>query len=1037
MEGKQVELKAEFVLGLNFEVNPTILKKEREEREMENLLTFEEATQKVSEEVNNSTSSKPLIITDTYNFITSLGILQDGDKLPDDLFVSIQGEGFYKRVPFNSYFLDWVSKNILHNAEVDEKEFRLTRIGLSHHDAEVIQNKKSGEINWITSYSTFKKTKIIAWVDIDTDKGKNGKKVDEIDILITFPATLKKIPEPTVIKRTYKGWHLFWVSDEYFTREEENLLKDVSLYIGQTAKKYLSELFEPSKIEVKSPLLAETRITTKNLYARFDRDRIIPKAEVLNFAKVKHTEIKKQEVHIPETKISKFNLEQVKSVCKVWQQVEDTWDKHHYETWYLACHFYALDFVLNGNEKAKGEFIHKSQAYPEFNYEKAESQWEYAVRWIEERKKDGFGYLFSCETIREKAGYTQGIDLRVCEGCGIRRNPFLELIEEVGLPVGYERKDGWICFRDEENNLIKLVKEFAVVDIYRVITGGKDKTYVKIRNFDNQTFEVEYDYTSSGNLNIGDIRKYLYVNPSASEKKIQKLISSMIEHFKVAKSKINTYSFIGYKSHNNYVIAGRNGITRSDIMKLITHSNLASDEEDLGLTIPIPEVKGNKDAWLTSFKNLHKAKDSVLASIIGFSLLQINKRFFEDLHFTPILLLRAVKGTGKTLRMELASTLFTSMGTFSFISTTKAKILNFFGSYKFPIFFDEVIAKDSDKVKDLRELIYYISNKATKEDAYKTTYPISSPVIFAGETSNLLFDELLTGGITRRVIPLDIDKQKHSTSLKSLIQERRTLRRNYGWIVEYLQNFTLTKLIEDYYEHYLQKIENEKIGYESKYLIASILTNYKIFVEKVLEEKLDSEFEKEIIELLIKGAKSLVRYDEEIEEEERDLLQEVKLIQEQVIKIEQKDKLGTSRHFKNIIKEAKLNFSDTEKDKKKEIAWKLLTGRAYSKGRKYYIESYSPSNLINALLYEYNTYQIEEKINAEINRLKGVVEYLKARDGEKGIFKEVYTELLSEVLEKYNDKKNKIEELREVLKEVYTEEELDIIFNGKDEAVEF
>ncbi len=1036
--GRQIELKVDIDLGFQMEVNP-ILKKGGEEEMVKTISELELAKVETSEGVELSTSSETKITT-TLNFITKLGLLQEGEALPDDLFVSVKGEGFYRREPFNLFFTNKISRGVL-SSEVDAERFKLIRFGLSHHNGE-IQHTKQGEANWINSKQTFKKTKIVAWVDIDIDCDKNGKPIDHIDILTTFPKIPEPIPQPTAIKKTYKGWHLFWVVDEYFTREEAEVLEDISKYIGNQAKKYLSSIIEASKIEVKSPLLAETRITTSKLYAVVYN--IIPKSYIIKLIETRNKEIRKTEDYLPTTEIGRFNLEQVKSVCKIWQQVEDTWDRHHYNTWFLASYFYALDYVINGNKQAEEEFLTKSSKYIDFTIENAKNQWDYTVNWLKERIERREGYLFTCETIREKASQTAGIDVEVCKGCGIRNNPFKELKESQDdtLPLGYERKGEWICYRDEENNLIKLVKEFAVIDIYRVVSGGKDISYVKFKTHDNQTFEVEYDYTSSGNINVGNIRKYLFVNPNANERKIQKLISAMIEQFKILKGRVDTYSFIGYKAIGSidtgirvdYVVAGKNSITRADITKFITHSNLI-DEEDL--TIPIPEVKGEKEKWINSFRNLHRTRDSLLASIIGFSLLQLNKKVFDDIHFTPILIIRALKGAGKTLRMELASTLFTSMGTFSYISTTKAKILNFFGGYKFPIFFDEVIAKEGDKVKDLKELIYSISNKATKEDAYKTTYPITSPVILAGETSNLLLDELITGGITRRVIPLDIDKKEFSTSLQALIKERRVLRRNYGFIVDYIKEFVNVSVVERLYEEYIQKIENERIGYESKTLIASILTNYKIFTERVLGDELDKEFEKTILELLLKGAKSLEKYDEEAEEGDGDILQEVKLIQEKVVKVEQKDKLGTSRQFKTLEREAKLNFSNTEKDKKTEIAWKLLTGRAYSVNGKYYIKSYTPSNLLNALLYEYNQYQLEEKLNAEINRIRTIIPYIKTKEYDKTIFKEVYLKLISEVLEKYPDREQKIKELVGLLKEegVFSQE-ADFIF-GSDEAVEF
>ncbi len=379
--------------------------------------------------------------------------------------------------------------------------------------------------------------------------------------------------------------------------------------------------------------------------------------------------------------------------------------------------------------------------------------------------------------------------------------------------------------------------------------------------------------------------------------------------------------------------------------------------------------------------------------------MQLNKDYFPTLQFTPIAVIRALKGTGKTIRLLTTTTLFTSPFVFSYSTLTKAKILNSFGMYKYPIFFDEVILElKNDKSDDLKELIYIIANKSTKSDAYKTTRPVTSPTVFAGETRNFPIEKIVSGGLTRRILPIDIDKhtyRQQTNSIRDIFIN--TLRRNYGFIANFIPVFQNTNALSIYFTKYKKLIQSVyPIEHDLLDMIAVVLTNYKLFAEHVLELAFDEDYEKAVLDMLLYGISSIQELDEELQAENLTTYEKLKSIQQKVVR-KVSDRVN-SIDLSDLVKEAGITFSNTDKELK--FLWQCLVGDVkHYRNNQYQAKYYFKDNLFDSVFIGNKIgeeLRFSTTVKKELQRLVNVIEWLKKKD-KLDDFRDVYFELLSEI----------------------------------------
>ncbi len=979
-------------------------------------------------------------ITNIIDFLLELDLLQtdeNGNIIPAyDRYTSLQTAGSYIRNVYASDFSGNVEERkeyfttvLQHNPDL----FKNVRFGLSYHT----ENIK------VLSLSTFQKTKIICLIDID-------EQIPEVVLLETIEQLSFK---PSYIKRTYKGWHLIYVANDYFTVEENDILMNIRDAISQAVLKTLKQISK--KVENKDPRLAETRIVSEELYV-YATDKIYDKTELLSFEKVE----RKSERYINLSELKKTDIDIAYSICTLLQDIDENWRLHTYNQWFLMSYIYALKELL-GDTTAKKEFIEKSSHYPNFSHSETETLYENTKRWITEKANYGEGFLFSCSKIRELAGEDETSPK--CQNCPVAKKNHLFMFVKNDFPVfpfPYVEKDGKICLTkiDEDNlsapTLLPIVYAFRIVAIYTVhFTATQSKDYLKLIDWEGREFVVEYNYNTAGKLDMSKLMKVLIpASSSVKSSHIAEMMTAFINHYRQLYRKIEVFTHFGYKClydfktdtfKNSVIVAGYKNYNKRDLIRII-----ADIEEDSDITIPVPEVFGSVEQWLNAWRSLHQTKDPLLAILVGFSLMQLNKDYFPTLQFTPIAVIRALKGTGKTIRLLTATTLFTSPFVFSYSTLTKAKILNSFGMYKYPIFFDEVILElKNDKSDDLKELIYIIANKSTKSDAYKTTRPVTSPTVFAGETRNFPIEKIVSGGLTRRILPIDIDKhtyRQQTNSIRDIFIN--TLRRNYGFIANFIPVFQNTNALSLYFTKYKKLIQSVyPTEHDLLDMIAVVLTNYKLFAEHVLELAFDEEYEKSVLDMLLYGISSIQELDEELQAENLTTYEKLKTIHQKVVR-KVSDRVN-SIDLSDLVKEAGITFSNTDKDLK--FLWQCLVGdvKFYRANHQYQAKYYFKDNLFDAVFVGNKPgeeLKFPTTLKKELQRLKLVVEWLKKKDS-LDKFRELYFELLQEVKVLYPNYTKDFEFFLDKLEELgllsYSQKLLLLDYStstpNDDEAVEF
>ena len=925
-------------------------------------------------------------ITSTIDFLTQLNFISfdENNKViaPESIYISQQAGATYTRIPLSSFFLNMTKD------ELEEKIKRLhengalkqLRISLSHH----LEGQTS------LSYSTFVSTNLLALVDIDVN-------LSEFEIL-ELVENLKY--KPTYVHKTYKGWHLLWFGNFLWGKNEEVLYSSIEKVLGKQPQ-ILKLKDRIKKVEFKSSVLAETRFITEDLYAIQTGDF---------YEKSFIDEITKEETKIQYIELHDLSLQDVSrvlTICPVMRQIDEIWDIHSYNEWQLMAYYYALKHIL-GDDEAIDEFLQKSMRYDNFDYDEAKRLIEQQIQWINDTYQNREGFLYGCNAIQERAS---NVDLTICETCQLKPNPFIySKLKFSTLPPKFIEKDFVIYYEEvkekEESvntSLIPVVKKFEIGDVFKIRNGSLVKYIMKITNDRKETEFFEIEYTANAIVDISEI--YPFLTPlDPANKKIKHLLSILIDGIRLnyqANNGLKTLTSVGYDCYYNYrlrrfenniTIANKSGFTEKDLQFLFF--GLYSNR----IKTPVPSIEGKKETWLNSYKILHKLKDPLLTTLIGVSLMTFNQSYFETVFkFNPIVIIHALRGSGKTLRMLLTQAVFGVPAVNNYTSLTIARLQNYFGMYKIPLFFDEVIVKQNEKTKveDFRRVLYAVANMDSKQDATKTVSPITTPSVFAGETANISVDSFYEGGLRRRVLVLDINKfaYKHNIEVmrKVLVDN---LRANYGHIFYYFYNFQNEKILNrvfDYYENKLSNISVEE-EYEDLFnLVKIILINYKIFSEYVLQETFD--YEDDVIDYLLSNLKT--RNIDENKYFEDDPFFIVKSIQEKVMDAFKKSRVQLySKTISNILSNADITLASFEEDKKK--LWSLFTFTFRQVKKAYFPNSYS----VNLLEFVFDDTQrpFSVVLEHELHRMQSVI---KALHSEKykhlfEMFKTAYLNMLSE-----------------------------------------
>jgi hypothetical protein len=205
------------------------------------------------------------------------------------------------------------------------------------------------------------------------------------------------------------------------------------------------------------------------------------------------------------------------------------------------------------------------------------------------------------------------------------------------------------------------------------------------------------------------------------------------------------------------------------------------------------EMKGSEEVFKETFKKLFKLDDAPLHLAIAHFLSWIGKEFVKDdgllPTINPILAFVGDTGTGKSIRVRLATALYGKPNLFSFTGTTQAGFSNRFPLLKAPFGIDEVITKSKIDERRFGELIYNITNIQGKMTFENTYNPIEVPVAITGETENLLIDKIFTEypGLNRRCIVVEMSGDWKGNS-ETLDEALNILQSHHGHILNYVKS---------------------------------------------------------------------------------------------------------------------------------------------------------------------------------------------------------------------------------------------------------
>jgi peptidyl-tRNA hydrolase len=361
-------------------------------------------------------------------------------------------------------------------------------------------------------------------------------------------------------------------------------------------------------------------------------------------------------------------------------------------------------------------------------------------------------------------------------------------LEDEDITVGgwVLREDGWYLYNPENGSYIRVLPYFKIRAYYLVgeteeeyveIVDKRDRSYIKKIDRKRDTYKPSVDLVKGfGAINpdrINDARRFL---------------AHYIE--KVKEKRGVRIDFVGYKNIGNdwdIVVGGNGRYSRKEISFIFYGKEMENSDWY------VPEVKGSEDFFKAVHRALFNLDDAPLHLTIAHFLSWVGREFIKERsligNINPILILVGDTGTGKSIRVKIATALYGSPNLFSFTNITQAGFNNNFSLIKTPFGIDEVIMKTANDERKLSELVYNITNIQGKM-TFNTTYnPIDVPIALTGETENLLIDKAFSNfrGLNRRSIVIEMtDRWKENSNvLDDALDE---LQSHHGHILDYVRS---------------------------------------------------------------------------------------------------------------------------------------------------------------------------------------------------------------------------------------------------------
>ncbi|MFP3257355.1 MAG: DUF927 domain-containing protein [Candidatus Nanopusillus acidilobi] len=657
---------------------------------------------------------------------------------------------------------------------------------------------------------------------------------------------VSKLPlAPQIVKRSYKGWHLIYVFNDFIERKAveaykgynekyylpymtyEILTKLLPFYLKESepkldlnasknisliATRFISDELPAYKGNGRSNLAVCTLEDFVRVYSfltkktfKYDNDLDLNKeADKKDLDKV---DLNKDLINLDSNDgKSTFTIQDIPkeefytaiSRCGVIKVLDEDWENHSYEEWFLMTTLYAIKILYAENEEEKEkliqEFHKKSSGYS--NYKEKEA--EYMLNKIIEYQSNGLK-VHGCKRINEVINPKY---LDACKSCPYKKVDkegniyghylfsylYKENLEDddIEIPNWTLKEDGWVMYDKEVGSYFYVLPYFRIRSHY--IVGDLEDEFIEIVDKRGRSYIKKVERRSdSYKPSVDLVKSFGEINPTEiNEAKL--FLAKYIEKVKAKRGvKID---FVGYKYIGNEwdIIVGGNGKYSRKEISFIFHG-----KEMEGPDWYIPEVKGSEKLFKMTYQALFNLNDPPLQIAIAHFLSWIGREFIKDRsligYLNPVLILLGDTGTGKSLRLKLATALYGNPALFSFTNITQASFNNSFPLVKSPFGVDEVIMKTALDERKFGELVYNITNIQGKMTFNNTYNPIDVPVAITGETENLLIDKAFSNfrGLNRRSIVIELTENWKGNS-KVLDDSLNKLQFNHGHILNYVRS---------------------------------------------------------------------------------------------------------------------------------------------------------------------------------------------------------------------------------------------------------
>jgi len=638
---------------------------------------------------------------------------------------------------------------------------------------------------------------------------------------------IRKLPLlPNILKRSNKGWHLIYVFDRFIERSDVEAYKSYNekTYLPYMVYEILTKLLPIYLKELEPQIDVQASNNVSKIATRFISEKlpayvINPEYSLEVFFNAYSFLTKKvfeyeSDYDLDSTNNKKannkkavFTIQDIAkgefytaiSKCGVLKALDEDWENHSYEEWFLMTTLYAIKIIYAENEeerdKLEQEFYEKSSRYRDYKPHEA----EYLLKKLIEYQSKSLK-IYGCKKINEVINQKY---LQACKSCPYKKVDregniyghylfsylYKENLEDddVTIPGWVLRENGWNIYDAETGIYTQILPYFKIRTYY--ILGEAEEEFVEIVDKRGISYIKKVERRKdSYKPSVDLVKSFGAINPDFINQ-AKRFLAIYIE--KVKEKRGIKVDFVGYKNIINdswdIIVGGYGKYSRKEIDFIFYGKEMES------LDWYIPEVKGSEEVFKLTYQKLLRLNDPPLHLTIAHYLSWIGREFIKDravlANINPILILVGDTGTGKSIRAKLATALYGRPFLYSFTAISQAGFSNRFPLIKTPFAIDEVIMRTANDERKFGELVYNITNIHGKMTFNNTYNPIDVPIVLTGETENLLINKAFDTfrGLNRRSIVIEMTEnwRENSDLLDNALDN---LQLHHGHVLGYVKS---------------------------------------------------------------------------------------------------------------------------------------------------------------------------------------------------------------------------------------------------------